>query len=116
MKTLFLFLFITLSNYNYYQTPNENILSNIVDDKELKNYSYILLVEQTHGDGAVFDEKVKIIKQLHTESGFKTILFEAGFYDNFKAWELYKQNNDIEIYNESIFSIWSETEAFQELL
>jgi len=116
MKTLFLFLFITLSNYNYSQTPNENILSNKVDDKELKNYSYILLGEQTHGDGAVFDEKVKIIKQLHTESGFKTILFEAGFYDNFKAWELYKQNNDIEIYNESIFSIWSETEAFQELL
>ena len=83
---------------------------------ELSNYNYVLLGEPTHGDGAIFDEKVKIIKKLHTESEFKTVLFEAGFYDNLKAWELYKQSNDIEVYNESIFSIWSETKAFQELL
>jgi len=82
----------------------------------LGNYRYVLLGEQTHGDGAVFDEKVKLIKQLHKESNFNTILFESGFYDNLKAWELYQNNRDTSIYNESIFPIWSETKAFQELL
>lgn len=77
---------------------------------------YILLGEPTHGDGAVFDEKVKTIKKLHKENQFKTILFEAGFYDNYKAWELLKTTKDFSLYNQSIFSIWSETKAFQELI
>lgn len=81
-----------------------------------QNHQYILLGEPTHGDGAVFDEKVKLIKKLHQENNFKTILFEAGFYDNFKAWELSKANNDFSFYNQSIFALWSETKAFQELL
>lgn len=85
-------------------------------ENQLGSYDYVLLGEPTHGDGAVFDKKIEIIKQLHRENGFKTILFEAGFYDNFKAWELYKEHKDISIYNESIFSIWTETKAFQNLL
>ncbi|SKC11934.1 erythromycin esterase family protein [Chryseobacterium balustinum] len=89
---------------------------NLAQQKKIGSFNYILLGEPTHGDGAVVDEKIKIIKQLHSDSDFKTILFEAGFYDNFKAWELYKNNNDIDIYNQSVFSIWSNTKAFQELL
>lgn len=77
---------------------------------------YILLGEPTHGDGTVFDEKVKIIKKLHKENQFKTILFEAGFYDNYKVWELLKTTKDFGLYNQSIFPIWSETNAFQELV
>ncbi|MEG1592052.1 erythromycin esterase family protein [Chryseobacterium sp.] len=77
---------------------------------------YILLGEPTHGDGTVFDEKVKIIKKLHKENQFKTILFEAGFYDNYKVWELLKTTKDFGLYNHSIFPIWSETNAFQELV
>ncbi|WP_175621461.1 erythromycin esterase family protein [Chryseobacterium schmidteae] len=77
---------------------------------------YILLGEPTHGDGTVFDEKVKIIKKLHKENQFKIILFEAGFYDNYKVWELLKTTKDFGLYNQSIFPIWSETNAFQELV
>lgn len=80
------------------------------------SHQYVLLGEPTHGDGAVFDEKVNLIKKLRQEKHFNTILFEAGFYDNFKAWELYQSNQDISAYNQSIFAIWSETKAFQELL
>lgn len=90
-----------------------NIFSNA---QTFSNQKYILLGEPTHGDGAVFDEKVKIIKKLHQENQFKTVLFEAGFYDNYKVWELTKVNNDFTLYNQSIFSMWSETKAFQELL
>ncbi|UOE37158.1 erythromycin esterase family protein [Chryseobacterium oryzae] len=88
----------------------------LIKTQVISQHPYILLGEPTHGDGAVFDEKVKIIKQLSKDHNFKTILFEAGFYDNFKAWELYKINGDINIYNSSIFKIWSETKAFQELI
>ncbi|MGI9652943.1 erythromycin esterase family protein [Chryseobacterium sp. RLHN22] len=84
--------------------------------QSFSHQKYILLGEPTHGDGAVFDEKVKIIKKLHHENQFKTVLFEAGFYDNYKASELSKTKQDFSLYNESIFSMWSETKAFQELL
>lgn len=81
-----------------------------------ENHHFVFLGEPTHGDGAIFDEKVKIIKKLHQEKNFTTVLFEAGFYDNFKAWELYQENKDISIYNRSVFAIWSETKPFQELI
>ncbi|WP_282031304.1 erythromycin esterase family protein [Winogradskyella eximia] len=77
----------------------------------------VLLGEQTHGDGAVFDEKVKIIKTLHEEHNFNIIVFESGLYDNFKAHQLYSSGNEkINIYNQSIFPMWSNTRAFQDLL
>lgn len=81
-----------------------------------ESHRYVLLGEPTHGDGAVFDEKVRLIKKLHQENQFNTVLFESGFYDNFKAWELSQVNQDFTLYNHSIFSIWTETKAFQELL
>ena len=104
MRTGFQFFFYIFFNLSFSQ------------DNEWSKYNYILLGEPTHGDGAVFDEKVKIIKKLHQENSFKTILFEAGFYDNLKAWELYSNDKNIGVYKESIFPVWSETIAFQELL
>lgn len=81
------------------------------------NTKIVLLGEQTHGDGAVFDKKVELIKQLHKEKGFNLIVFEGGLYDNFKANELYSsKKEDISIYKQSIFPMWSTTKAFNNLL
>ncbi len=89
----------------------------IVLDKKLLEAEIVLLGEQTHGDGAVFDEKVKIIKELHKNYNFNFIVFESGLYDNFKAHQLYTSNlEDITIYRQSIFDMWSGTTAFQDLL
>ena len=83
----------------------------------LQNSKIVLLGEQTHYDGAVFDKKVEIIKQLHEKFGFNIITFESGMYDNYKAHQLYKTKKEsISIYNQSIFSMWTETSAFKELL
>ena len=91
--------------------------SNSTDLSPLKNAKIVLLGEQTHFDGAVFDAKVEIIKRLHKNFGFNIIAFESGLYDNYKAHQLYKSKKEsISIYNQSIFSMWTETSAFKDLL
>ncbi|WP_291966329.1 carboxypeptidase-like regulatory domain-containing protein [Maribacter sp.] len=77
----------------------------------------ILLGEQSHGDGAVFDKKFEMVKELHENYGYNLLVFESGMYDNFKANELYqnKQEN-IKIFNQSVGWLYTTTKVFQELL
>lgn len=83
----------------------------------LKNKRIVLLGEQTHGDGATFDEKVDIVQHLSNKLGFNTIVFESGLYENNKAWKLYSTKKaHSSIYNGSVYSIWSNTQSFQRLL
>ena len=83
----------------------------------LKNKRIVLLGEQTHGDGATFDEKVDIVQHLSNKLGFNTIVFESGLYENYKAWKLYSTKKaHSSIYNGSVYSIWSNTQSFQRLL
>jgi len=88
-----------------------------LDLSPLKHSKIVLLGEQTHSDGAVFDKKVEIIKHLHQKFGFNIIVFESGMYDNYKAHQLYQNKKEgISIYDQSIFAIWAETTSFKELL
>jgi erythromycin esterase-like protein len=83
----------------------------------LKDKNVVLLGEQTHGDGATFDEKVNIVQHLSNTLGFTTIIFESGLYENYKAWKLYSTKKTYSsIYNGSIYSLWSNTQSFQRLL
>lgn len=78
--------------------------------KEWADKRFILLGEQSHGDGATFEARVRLIKFLHQEMGFDLVVFESGMYDNYKAWESFSKNGDInEPFKKSILSIWSET-------
>ncbi|HTN46838.1 MAG TPA: erythromycin esterase family protein [Flavipsychrobacter sp.] len=113
MRVLFLFSIILLSYNSLAQTPPREYNG----WSQAKEKKYILLGEPTHGDGAVFDEKLAIIKYLHEQGGFNMIAFESGLYDNYKAWQLYTQGREkISIFNNSIFAIWSEKNFFRELM
>jgi len=80
-------------------------------------FEIILLGEQTHGDGAVFDKKLEMIKDLHENYGYNLLVFESGMYDNFKANELYKsQKEEIDIFKQSVGWLYTTTEVFQKLL
>lgn len=109
---LFLLVFFNLISINglYCQDSLFKVISP-------SDYEIILLGEQTHGDGAVFDKKIEMIKELHENHGFNLLVFESGMYDNFKANELYNNKKEnISIYNQSVGWLYSSTEVFQELL
>ena len=55
----------------------------------LKEKKIVLLGEQTHGEGSVFEEKIDLIQYLHEELNYNIIAFESGLYDNYKALKEY---------------------------
>lgn len=99
-------------SYEINNINNYSFLGEVLKDK-----SVVLLGEQTHGDGATFDEKVNIVQHLSNKLGFNTIVFESGLYENYKAWKLYSTKKTYSsIYNGSIYTLWSKTQSFQRLL
>ena len=62
---------------------------NFADLAALKNRlggtRIVLLGEASHGDGATFLAKTRLLEFLHREMGFDVLVFESGFYDCFKA-------------------------------
>lgn len=61
--------------------------------KVLGNVRIVMLGESTHGDGATFLGKTRLIKFLHQEMGFDVLAFESGLYDMSKVWESFRQGD-----------------------
>ena len=85
--------------------------------KVLQDKKIVLLGEQSHGDGATFEAKVRLIKFLHKEMGFELLAFESNMYDNFitnsKVNALNSKNSPLK---ESIYQMWSESKELEELI
>lgn len=86
--------------------------------KEVLNEKRIVLLgEQSHGDGATFEAKVRLIKFLHQEMGFDMLSFESDLLDGYWAWQQVKDTNYKEsLLRESIYSIWSESKEGEALI
>jgi erythromycin esterase len=78
----------------------------------------ILLSEQTHGDGATFHARTRLIKFLHQKCGFDLLAFESGLYDCHKAWELLREGKmqAREAVSQGVFGIWTGTEEVQPMI
>lgn len=85
--------------------------------KELKDVKVVMLGEITHNDGNVFELKNKIIEYLYKELGFKTIAFESGTYEVWKAQQEIQDGKDIKkAFQNSLFTIWSKANEFQSFI
>ena len=45
----------------------------------------VMLGEPSHGEGNVFEAKIRLLRFLREQMGFTTVAFESGFYDLHKA-------------------------------
>jgi erythromycin esterase len=74
----------------------------------LGNARIVQLGEQTHGDGAAFSAKVRLVEFLHRELGFQVLAFESGLYDCHRAWQSIRAGDDPAVAaRDAIFPIWS---------
>jgi erythromycin esterase len=48
----------------------------------------VLLGEGRHGDGGAYLGKTRLVKYLHEKLGFDVLVFEGGFYEGSKTWEM----------------------------
>jgi erythromycin esterase len=77
----------------------------------------VMLGEQSHGDGATFLAKTRLIEFLHREMGFDVLVFESGLYDCRKAWDLLRHGEDAKTAAaRCLFDIWSNSQQVQPLL
>jgi erythromycin esterase-like protein len=99
-------------------SPLDEDFSDLQFLKEVfKDKRIILLGEQSHGEGATFEAKVRLIKFLHKEMGFDMLSFESGLYENYKTYAKIEDTNYTESpLKESIYQMWSDTKEFEPLL
>lgn len=104
---------------NYIQIQRKNFFHSNKSylKQEFEDTRVVALGDVTHGEGSVMEMNIELIKFLHEEMGFNTIAFESGIYDVYKAQKVIEASGDVgEAIRNSIFSIWTNTCEFQELI
>ncbi len=98
--------------------PADDEFSDLAPLKDvLAGVRLVLLGEAFHGDGATFLGKSRLIKFLHEEMGFDVLVFESGFYDCAKAWDLFDAAADIHAtFRQCVWGMWAEFEEVQALI
>ena len=77
----------------------------------------VMLGEPSHGEGNVFEAKIRLLRFLREQMGFTTVAFESGFYDLHKAQQALEAGRPAqEAIGNSVFSVWTGAQEFQAIL
>lgn len=76
----------------------------------IQNTRVVMLGEATHGDGAAFLAKTRLVKYLHQYLGFDVLAFESGLFDCHKAWAFISSSEDARTaFRRGVFGVWSKS-------
>lgn len=97
--------------------PEDTDFDDLMDLKKYIGKARVVgLGEPSHGDGATFHAKTRLVKFLHQEMGFDLMVWESGMADCMETDLALKQGEEMEkAFSKGIFSIWTQSAQMQPL-